>query len=212
MRLVDLTQIITEDMPVFPGTQPPILKIATTVEEHGFKEHLLTMYSHTGTHIDAPSHMEAAGKNLDELPIEQFYGPALLIDVRDISTERIELEVVKPYEEILKEVDFVIFRTGWEDHWGRETYYGNFPTPTVEVARYLAGYNLKGMGLDAISIDPMDDYDFPVHHEILGKGMLSIENLSNLESLETNRFDLSIFPLKNVNADGSPVRAVAFIK
>ena len=212
MKLIDLTHMISEDMPVFPGTRPPLLKVANTVEEHGFKEHLLTMYSHTGTHIDAPSHMESERENLDDFPIDKYFGQALVIDARSLKGKRIEIEDVKPHEEILEQVDFVIFRTGWEELWGKIDYYEAFPTPTVEVAQYLAGFKLKGIGIDAISIDPMDDYDFLVHHEIFKNRMLIIENLTNLESIGSDRFNLSIFPLKNRGADGSPVRAVAMIE
>ena len=57
MKIIDLTQLITTDMPVYPGTEQPKLTVANTVEKDGFRETLITFYSHTGTHMDAPFHI-----------------------------------------------------------------------------------------------------------------------------------------------------------
>ena len=65
MRVIDLTHTICEDMPVYPGTEPPKLQTANTIERDGFRETLLTMYSHTGTHMDAPAHLYAGRITLD---------------------------------------------------------------------------------------------------------------------------------------------------
>ena len=80
MKIIDLTHTISEDMPVYPGTEPPVLKQANTYERDGFKETLLSMYSHTGTHVDPPAHLFADRTTLDALPIEQFAGKALVVD------------------------------------------------------------------------------------------------------------------------------------
>ena len=53
MRIIDLTHPISEDMPVYPGTEPPIFETGCSIEEAGFLEKKITLYSHTGTHIDA---------------------------------------------------------------------------------------------------------------------------------------------------------------
>ena len=92
MRVIDLTHTINETMPVYPGTEPPKLIPANSYEENGFKETLLQFYSHTGTHVDPPAHLFAGRTTLDQFPIEQFTGKALVIDCRglregeDIST------------------------------------------------------------------------------------------------------------------------------
>ena len=80
MKAIDLTHIITEDMPVYPGTEPPKLTPANSYEKDGFKETLLSLYTHTGTHIDPPAHIFPDGRTLDEFPPEQFIGKALVIE------------------------------------------------------------------------------------------------------------------------------------
>ena len=79
MRCIDLTHLISREMPVYPGTEPPRLQPANTYDRDGFQETLLTMYSHTGTHMDPPAHLFAGRTTLDRFPVEQFIGRALVI-------------------------------------------------------------------------------------------------------------------------------------
>ena len=76
MKIIDLTHTLEEEMPVFPGTEKPKLENACTLNKDGFREKLLTMYSHTGTHMDAPAHMLENGLCLDELDVDHFFGNA----------------------------------------------------------------------------------------------------------------------------------------
>jgi kynurenine formamidase len=80
-----------------------------------------------------------------------------------------------------------------------------------DAALYLTSFNLKGIGSDTISFDPVDSVELPVHHILLLKGLILIENLVNLTSLPKHNFAFSCFPLKIKNGDGSPVRAVGIV-
>ena len=80
MKIVDLSYTVSPDMPVYPGTEQPVFIDACSIEETGFREKKITMYSHTGTHIDAPSHLIKDANTLDFLGIEHFYGSALMLD------------------------------------------------------------------------------------------------------------------------------------
>lgn len=68
-ELIDLTHPIASNMPVYPGTEPPVLITGCTIDESGFLEKKITLYSHTGTHVDAPAHLIKGAKTLDRLPI-----------------------------------------------------------------------------------------------------------------------------------------------
>lgn len=85
MKIIDPTHTIKEDMPVYPGTDTPKLTPANTYEKDGFKETLIQIYTHTGTHMDPPAHLHAGQTTLNQFPSEQFIGKALLIDCRDLS-------------------------------------------------------------------------------------------------------------------------------
>ena len=84
MKIIDLTHTIAEGMLVYPGTEAPSLKQASYYEKDGFKETLMTMYSHTGTHMDAPAHLFAHRTTLDAFDASQFVGKALVIDCTDL--------------------------------------------------------------------------------------------------------------------------------
>lgn len=209
MKVTDLTHIIDSDMPVFPGTEQPILKKANTFEKDGFREAKITMYSHTGTHIDAPAHMLSTGPYLDNLNIEHFIGKATILDFSNGKIKIIDVDSLKHYEDKIKNVEFIIIKTGWSRYWGDKKYYEDFPSLSEESAKWLSGFNLKGIGIDTISIDDIKSTTFAVHKILMPKDIIIIENPTNLDSISNEYFILSIMPLKNKDADGSPVRAIS---
>ncbi len=209
MKITDLTHIIDSDMPVFPGTEQPIFEKANTLEMDGFREAKITMYSHTGTHIDAPAHMLSNGPYLDDFNIEHFIGNATILDFSNGKIKLIDVDSLKPYEEKIRNVEFIILKTGWSKYWGDKNYYEGFPSLSEESAKWLSEFNLKGIGIDAISIDDIKSTTFAVHKILMPKNIIIIENLTNLDSISNEYFILSIMPLKNRNADGSPVRAIS---
>jgi len=212
MKILDLTHVIHDEMPVFPGTEPPVIKNALTIEEHKNREKLITMFSHTGTHMDAPAHMILDGNTLDQLPIEHFVGKAVVVDCRAVKDNEITLELLMKYEKQINQSEFVLFCTGWSERWGNKNYFEEFPALTLEAADWISKKGLKGVGLDAISIDLMSSEDFEVHQVLFNENMVVVENLNALERLLDQTFIFSCYPLKIIEADGSPVRAVAILE
>jgi arylformamidase len=210
-KIIDLSHQLNNHISVYPGTANPLFKQVFNIKEHGFAETKINMLSHHGTHMDAPAHMILNGKTLDQFEPEKFFGKACCINCSNIQNSNIDLNLLKKYEHIIKTADFVLFFTSWSNKWGTEDYYSNFPVLSKEACQWLSNFNLKGIGLDNISLDKIDTENFENHYIILGKGMIIIENLTNLDLLENKEFTLSCFPLKFDNADGSPVRAVAFV-
>lgn len=211
MEVIDLTHSLREDMPVFPGTEPPRLDDAYTIERDGFAEKMLRLVSHTGTHIDAPGHILAGGSRLDGFPASRFIGPGTVLDVSSLGGRPIEPGDLLGCEPRLRAVDFVLLHTGWARHWGAAEYFGRYPVLAPAAARWLAGLGLKGFGVDAISADEIDSAALPVHHALFSREMLIIENLASLEPLLGREFLFSCLPLKIADADGSPIRAVAIV-
>ena len=205
MKIYDLTHTIRNDMPVYPGTEQPRLTTACTIEETGYRETLLHMYSHTGTHLDAPAHMLPDGATLDSYAPEKLAGAAVVVDCR--GEKAITLPLLQRYD--LSGVDFVLFCTGWDRKWGTPAYYEDFPCLTAEAAAYLAALPLKGVGEDSISLDPCDSTDFPNHITLMRAGFINTENLTGLDALLGRRFTFVTLPLKFENADGCSCRAIA---
>ncbi|MFC1824622.1 cyclase family protein [Thermodesulfobacteriota bacterium] len=212
MKLIDLTHSISPTMPVYPGTEPPAFITGCSINETGFLEKKITFYSHTGTHIDAPAHLIKGLKTLDLLPIEHFYGTALLLNFDKIKPKTIGVKELDPYHDKIELVEFLLIHTGWSQYWGTEKYFSDYPVLSLEAANWLNRFGLNGFGLDTISADKADTQDYPVHKALLKNNTVVIENLKNLEDLPCNQFKFSCFPLSFEDADGSPVRAVAFIQ
>ena len=212
MKVIDLTHTITEDMPVYPGTETPKLVSASCYEKDGFKETLLHMYSHTGTHIDAPAHLYPDRTTLDKLSPEQFIGKALVIDCRDLSAgELITMEHIRKYGDAASCADFLLFNTGWDKYWGSLAYFGDYPCIDEEVLDYILAGNFKGIGFDVIGLDPISDVNLTRHKKLFAKlDIINIENLKNLELCGESLFNFSCFPLKFTHSDGAPARAVAW--
>lgn len=126
MKVIDLTHTISEDMPVYPGTEKPKLTTANTYVKDGFKETLLQMYSHVQTHIDPPAHIFANRKTLDQFSPEQFIGKALVVDCRDLK-EGQAITIDKINIDKANLADFLFFNLGWDKHFKDETYFNDFP-------------------------------------------------------------------------------------
>lgn len=212
-RIVDLTHTISEDIPVFEGTEPPTLRTVCNYEEYGFKETLLHMFSHTGTHMDAPAHLFAERTALDQFDVSQFVGKALVIDCTDLSAgDRIGFSYIEKVKDKADAAEFILFNTGWSSKWKSDAYFGNYPYPSEEVIDYLIATQKKGVGIDTIGIDPIADENITIHKKLFSATeIVIIENLCNLERIGQDLFLLAALPLKYEDSDGAPIRAIAII-
>lgn len=214
MKVIDLTCLISEHMPVYPGTEAPKFQPANSYETDGFKETLITMYSHTGTHMDSPAHIFPGRTTLDQFPVSQFVGQALVIDCSDLKAgQSITVERINQVREKADQAMFILFYTGWNRYWGTNQYFEDYPFIDDSVVDYLIKGNKKGVGIDTISIDPITDHNLTMHKKLFKSSeMVVIENLTNLHLVGDNLFILCAFPLKHIDADGSPIRAVAILE
>jgi arylformamidase len=208
MKIIDLTHLINEEIPVYPGTEKPVFD---KIDVDGYRELKMHLFTHTGTHIDAPYHILRHGRTLDALPFDHFIGQGMVIDCKALVNKKISLEFLKQFEAQISEAEFILLNSGWSAKWGGEDYFENFPTLTTEATEWLTNFKLKGIGLDCISLDVVNSHDLPNHHIVLDEEIIIIENLTNLDSLPGSRFIFQCFPLKIEHADGSPVRALAVI-
>lgn len=209
MKVIDLTHTIMENMPVFPGSENPKFESVGVLDKDGFEEKKITIYSHTGTHVDAPRHILHGGKGLDDFSVEKFFGRGIVIDARDESC--ISPALLYKYEKEIEKSEFVLINTGWDRYWGEEEYYRGFPFMTNEAALWLSCKDIKGIGIDAISVDSVDSSDLLNHNIFLKRELVIVENLNSLERLHGKEFLFSCMPLKIKSADGSPIRALAIL-
>lgn len=212
MKLIDLTHLISEEVLPYPGTEPALLAEANTLEKDGFRETSIRMYSHTGTHMDAPAHMLRSGEYLDSMDISRFCGRAYVMDCTRYGEGGLIGDDELRNDARLEGAEYLILSTGWEKHWNTPKYFGRFPVLTEKAAMYLSSLGIKGIGVDAMSLDTMDSTAFPVHHIIFERGMLVVENLCNLAGIRGKNVSFFALPLKFKDSDGAPVRAFCYFE
>ncbi|MEC3957003.1 cyclase family protein [Nocardia sp. CDC153] len=211
MRIIDLSVPIRSGMPVYPGDPEVTIRPALTVAADGVNVLHLDLGSQTGTHVDAPSHIDDSLPTLDELPLERFLGPGVVIDARAVGAGgAIGREL---FEGRVAAGQIVLIATGWSEHWGTHAYL-NHPHLTVEAAEYLIATGVRTLGIDALSVDPTPAEEIPVHRILCGAHAVIAENLTGLARLLTPEnagqpVEVSLFPLSLPGADGAPVRAIA---
>lgn len=210
MELVDLSVPIATGMPVYPGDPEVTLAAALTVARDGVNVLSVHLGSQSGTHVDAPFHIDDALPTLEELPLERFTGPAVVVDRRGLrprSPIGPEAFAAVPAGRI------VLVATGWSAHWGSQAYLEH-PYLTEEAATLLVERGVRTVGIDALSVDPTPAEELPAHRVLCGAHAVIAENLTGLDRLvaaqeEGRAVEVSMLPLRLGAADGAPVRAVA---
>jgi kynurenine formamidase len=169
------------------------------------------MYTHTGTHMDPPVHLFPGRTTLDAFPVDQFVGKAVVIDCTGVPAGgKITMERIDKVRENADAADFIIFNTGWGKLWGQDEYFGNFPVIDDAVASYVKAEGKKGIGVDVISIDPIDDGHLTTHRKLFKDSeIVVIENIKDPGRLGSKLFTFIALPLKHKDGDGSPIRAIA---
>ncbi|RKT17298.1 kynurenine formamidase [Streptomyces sp. 1114.5] len=158
--LVDLTHQVTTAMPVYPGDPAVLLEPALTTATAGVNVLALHLGSQSGTHVDAPYHVDVTWPTLDGLPLERFTGPAVLADLRGLEPRTaVTPEQLAPALERAAdsgEGTVLLLATGWARHWGTDTYLAH-PSLTPEAAEAIVAAGVRTVGVDALSVDPTPD-------------------------------------------------------
>lgn len=211
--IIDLSHRIEEGMPVYPGTKGPAIKTAADYEEAGFREIQMQILTHTGTHLDCPAHIHADGLSVERLPLEQFYGPGLLVDCSRLGRNGIiDLDMINRLQKEMVNKEFILFYTAWDQYWGSPDYFQAYPTFSQEAIHLLVRMKIKGIGIDTVSIDPVETNQYENHRAFLQGKKIIIENLRGLAQLVNKEFEFICFPLMIKGGDGSPTRAAALLK
>jgi kynurenine formamidase len=157
--------------------------------------------------MDAPLHFYNGVPTIDQVPLEQCIGPAVLIDVSSLGPRgEVHPDHLRASEASIRSIPKVVLRTGWSGRWGHADYFLDYPVISEAAAEWLISRSVHLIGLDTPSVDREPN---PAHYAILGAHAVIVENLTNLEQITQSPFELIVQPLPLRGLDGSPVRAVA---
>ena len=216
MRVIDLTMRITPSIRVYPGSPQPSFIPWSKFDRHGYDSEAMFMSTHTGTHVDAPSHFKPGLASIDMISTDRLVCNAVLIRVEKSANQLIEEQDLGNQ---INEGDAVVIATGWEKRSSSRNYMSENPGLSEQAARYLARKSVNAVAIDCPSIDGGADRRFIAHNILLSCNILVVENLCNLNRVTSSRsrsrssatFTLIISPLKLGGATGSPARVLALL-
>jgi kynurenine formamidase len=193
----------------YPGDPAASVSEHATMAADGYRVTELGGSTHSGTHVDAPSHLLADGASLGAFAPEEFRFDAHIVDCTDCG-EREPIPAARIPE---TDANLLVFHTGFAARWGDESYFDH-PYLTEAAAERCATQGCA-VGLDAASPDPTptenasgdEPEGYPAHRALLGADCLLLENLADLSGLP-ERVTVHAHPLP-VDADGAPARVVA---
>ena len=205
MALIDISQRVSPATAVWPGDQEVEWTWTARLDQDESSVNLgsVRLSTHTGTHVDAPLHVENQGRTTDDLPLDVFVGPAQVVEVGEGASS------IRPDD--IDQLDGcgaerVLFKTP-----GRASAYHEWPDAVVPIhpdtIHALSDAGTKLVGTDAPSVDPLDSRDLPAHHALVDTGIVNLEGLA-LANVQPGRYELVALPLKIADGDAAPVRAV----
>lgn len=188
---------------------------------------------HGGTHIDAPIHFSKTGQTVEEIPLEKLVGSAIKIDVskkaKDQPDYLITVEDLTNWETQvgykIPDESIVLLQTGFAIYYpNKEQYLGttergdhaiallHFPGLSPEAAKWLVeNRNINAIGIDTPSIDYGQSQLFESHVILLSENIPAFENLTNLDKLPQDGFDIIALPMKIKGGTGAPLRIIALL-
>jgi len=205
-RVVDLTLSLSS------GDRGVKIEPARRLETDGWNATTLSLYSHCGTHMDAPVHFGVGTQTIDCIAVEDFIGPAWVADVRPVEPrELIKPEHLGDIVDQFEPGDSLLICTGWSDYYGQDKYRNELPRLSAELARWCVDNKVKMLGVEPPSVADVNNIkELTIVHRILFEAnVIVVEGLANLASLSKPKVTFVALPLKIAGGDGAPARAVA---
>lgn len=204
MRLRDISVSLSASTPEWPGDTPWSCSwSATTGDGSSVNLSSVTSSPHVGTHADAPLHVREGWPGSHALPLEAFYGPAVVIDVSEMEGE-IGFDRIEPLIAAFR-LERLILKTGCTVATG--SFPEEWPSLSESCARALLGLGLKLLAVDAPSVDSRESKSLAVHKMLFQGNACIVENL-DLRRTPAGEYELIAFPVKVMSLDAAPLRAI----
>jgi kynurenine formamidase len=208
MKIIDFTLTYQE------GMRGVALENVKSKSVDGWNSKTLHLYSHAGTHMDAPFHFEVNNQTIDEFEISRFVCDAWVIPIDAHAGQKIKLEDLGGFADPINRGDGVILKTGWSAYVNENKYREELPGIHESLANWFVAKGINMLAVETPSIaDVMDMQEVTKIHEILlGGDIIIVEGLTNLDSAPIEKVKLIALPLKIKGGDGAPARVIAMVK
>jgi arylformamidase len=206
---IDITVPLKEGMAIWPGDVTIKIERRRSMDRgDAANNSAISLGVHTGTHMDAPKHFIKDGRSIDKLPLETSVGPARVIEIKD----KISIKPEELKQHNIKKGERILFKTVNSPRcWQTDAFVNDFVFVTRDAAQFLVDAGVILVGVDYLSVgSPMDPEKAmrpDTHQILLGAGLYLIEGL-NLTAVKAGDYNLICLPLKLMDAEGSPVRAI----
>ncbi len=201
MNICDVSRALTPGHPNWPGDAPFLVTAGARIAAGDtVNTGMLSTSTHTGTHVDAPWHYDDAGSRLQDVPLDVYIGPCLLLDVRGHGP--VDADVLDGLQDLPERL---LLYTGQPAHW--DTFPQDFAALTPGFVRRAAALGVRLVGTDGPSVDALSSTALPAHAAFMETGLHILEGL-NLGGVTPGRYQLVCLPLPLVGTDGAPARAV----
>ncbi|WP_211212008.1 cyclase family protein [Flexithrix dorotheae] len=208
--IIDLTMTYHEQM---PGVQ---FETARALDKDGWNAKTLHLYSHAGTHMDAPFHFGVSNNFIDEFSPNDCIGKAWVVDVSMIGKSGlIEINHLEEILPLFEPGDSLLLKTGWSKYADQlEIYRNQLPRISEELAIWCVENQVKMLGVEPPSVADVNNLDevTKIHQILLGGNVIIVEGLCNLDLISGNYCQFMALPLKIKNGDGAPCRAIAWME
>jgi arylformamidase len=205
VNIIDISWPLSEKTTGYKNKKTVVFEPLKIFERDGARESALWLTTHSGTHVDAPTHMLKDGKTIDQLSLEMFCGPCVVLELMLVQ-EKITHAWLADQETQIKEGDIVIFKTTNSMQEPTDPFMPNFVYLDLSGAEYLASKKIKAVGVDYLGIE-RNQPGHLTHHELLTHNIGIIEGL-RLGHVEPGRYTFICLPLSVIGLDGAPARAV----
>ena len=214
-RLVDLSHVISDGMTTYKGFPGPVICDFWTREDSAgnyddgssFQIGRIDMIANTGTYLDTPFHRYEDGDDLARVRLDQLAAvPGIVI--RQPWENGLPIGIEK-FDGLDVAGKAVLVHTGWDRHWGTDSYFDGHPFLAAESAQWLVEQGARLVGIDSYNIDDTRTKSRPVHSTLLRAGVLICEHMTNLGALPDHGFAFTAAPPRIEGMGTFPVRAFA---
>lgn len=186
---------------------------ARTVSRDGWNAKWLRIYSHAGTHMDAPKHFDVSEKTIDLFRPEETMGRSWVVPVQITAMQQqIMVKDIQPIISKFRAGDSILLHTNWSLHVGTDTYRDKLPRISQELANWCVDHRVRILGVEPPSVADVNNLEEVtiIHEILLGGDVIIVEGLHNLHLIESESVFLIVLPIKTLSGDGAPARVIAF--